>query len=389
MTMENTWQIQTIGNICSKITDGSHNPPKGLSEVSPYRMISSQNVFDDSFEFSNVRYLSENDYIQENKRTSLQKGDVLLTIVGSIGRCAIITSDEHIVLQRSVAVLRPKENVLSRYLMYALIGCRSRLKQEGHGIAQKGIYLKQLSNFSIPIPTTVEEQQRIVDELDLLSRVIELKNAQLRILDELAQSIFYEMFGEPDDSPYDIAPLSQLSRFKLSYGSGASAVDYNGSIRYVRITDIRDDGTLTNTPMSPDSFDEKYLLHKGDVLFARSGATVGKTYLYKEADGEAIFAGYLIRFIPDEKVVLPEYVYHFTRSQYYKAFVRSNAQAVAQPNINAQQYGGLKICVPPMPLQKAFAEKINSIHCQKEIIALSIKSAQDLLASRMDKYFNE
>ena len=195
------------------------------------------------------------------------------------------------------------------------------------------------------------------------------------------------MFGEPDDSPFEVVRLSQLSKEKLSYGSGASAIEYNGDVRYVRITDIQEDGTLTQTPVSPDSFDAKYLLHKGDILFARSGATVGKTYLYSDRDGKAIYAGYLIRFIPDTSIILPEYVFHFTRSQFYKAFVRSNAQAVAQPNINAQQYGNLSVNVPPMEMQRSFAKKISAIDSQISVIKQSIQATKDLLSSRMDSYF--
>ena len=176
------WSIKTIGEFCSKMTDGSHNPPKGLLEESPYRMISSQNVFDDRLDFSSVRYLTKEDFVQENKRTSLQKGDVLLTIVGTIGRCTVLTSDEPLTLQRSVAVLRTNEKMLPRYLMYALIGSRQRIEREGHGIAQKGIYLKQLSQFAIPAPSSIDVQQHIVDELDLLSGIIEKKKAQITMI---------------------------------------------------------------------------------------------------------------------------------------------------------------------------------------------------------------
>ena len=140
--------------------------------------------------------------------------------------------------------------------------------------------------------------------------------------------------------------------------------------------------------MSPSQFDAKYLLNDGDILLARSGATVGKTYLYDSNDGNAVYAGYLIRFIPNREIVLPEYIYHFTRSHYYKAFIASNAQAVAQPNINAQQYGNLNVCVPPISEQKAFAEKIHFLESKRDMIWSSIKDTQILLYSRMSHYFD-
>lgn len=279
-----------------------------------------------------------------------------------------------------VKILAPVDDINAKYFYYYLKS--QRIQSLGYSR-----HYKVLKEKMVPVPS-LADQQRIVDELDLLSGIVEKKNAQLKIMGDLEQSVFYEMFDQPDSSSFPVFKLSQLSRQKLSYGSGASAVEFNGNVRYVRITDIQEDGTLTENSMSPDSYDEKYLLHEGDILFARSGATVGKTFLYNKQDGKSIYAGYLIRFVPDVSVVYPEYIYHFTRSQYYKAFVRANAQAVAQPNINAQQYGNLEICVPPMSLQKDFVERIMSIDSQKATIRRSIKVAQNLLASRLDNYFN-
>ena len=240
---------------------------------------------------------------------------------------------------------------------------------------------------NVPIPP-IAEQEKIVAELDCLSGIIEKKKQQLKELDNLAQSIFYEMFGDPDNSRFPKLPLQNLSEYKLSYGSGASAVEFDKDVRYVRITDIQEDGKLDSNAMSPSVYEEKYLLHDGDILFARSGATVGKTYHYRNTDGKAIYAGYLIRFIPNQKLVLPEYVFYYTRSDYYHAFIRKSAQAVAQPNINAKQYGDLIVCVPPIALQQDFASKIEAIEKQKELIAKSIKETETLFNSRMDYYFN-
>ncbi|MEE1288660.1 MAG: restriction endonuclease subunit S, partial [Bacteroidaceae bacterium] len=200
-------------------------------------------------------------------------------------------------------------------------------------------------------------------------------------------SIFYDMFGDPEQSSYNIIPLSKLSNNKLSYGSGASAIPYNGEIRYIRITDIKEDGKLNTEAVSPSIMEDKYILNEGDILFARSGATVGKTYLYKESDGKAIYAGYLIRFIPNKEQVLPTYIYYYTKTDYYKTFISKSAQAVAQPNINAQQYGSLMVPIPPLPLQHQFASKIEAIERKKELIKQSISETETLFNARMQHYF--
>ena len=174
------------------------------------------------------------------------------------------------------------------------------------------------------------------------------------------KSQFIELFGDPitNEKNWKIATLKEVCLGKLSYGSGAAAVDYDGKTRYVRITDITDTGELSDDVKSPSVIDEKYLLHEGDILFARSGATVGKTLLYREKFGRSIYAGFLIRLIPNKHIVLPDYIFGFTKSAYYEEFVKKTQRAVGQPNINAQEYGDLKICVPPLELQSSFSSFI-------------------------------
>ena len=161
---------------------------------------------------------------------------------------------------------------------------------------------------------------------------------------------------------WEYKKLSELSIGKLSYGSGASAIDFNGIVRYIRITDIDDNGELKENCVSPNVYDENYLLSDGDILFARSGATVGKTYLFKAQNIKCVYAGYLIRFVPNQQIVIPSYVFHYTNSPLYKSFVAKVQRAVAQPNINAKQYGDLQIPIPPKSTQLAIVSELDKIN---------------------------
>ena len=91
--MKQAWEIKKLGEVCVKLTDGSHNPPKGVIH-SNFIMLSSQNVFNDCLLYDDVRFLQEEDFIREDKRTYVREGDVLLTIVGTIGRCAVFTGNK-------------------------------------------------------------------------------------------------------------------------------------------------------------------------------------------------------------------------------------------------------------------------------------------------------
>lgn len=246
-----------------------------------------------------------------------------------------------------------------------------------------------IAKFIVPTPPK-PTQLAIVAELDKINELIQLKKEQLKDYDQLAQSIFYEMFGDPveNEKGWEVKKLGEIALEKMSYGSGASAVPYNQKIRYIRITDIDELGCLKKDIVSPNICEDKYLLSDGDILFARSGATVGKTFLFKSTYGSCIYAGYLIRLRPNTQIVIPEYVYHYTKTHYYRSFIESNQRVVAQPNINAQQYSSLKLPLPPLPLQQQFAARIEAIERQKQQVSETIKDLETLLASRMQYWFD-
>ena len=133
------------------------------------------------------------------------------------------------------------------------------------------------------------------------------------------------------------------------YGASAPARAFDPHLpRYVRITDLTDDGRLRSedarsaAPLQV----EGYELEPGDVLFARSGATVGKTYLHRSKDGPCVYAGYLIRFRPLPNVILPELLELWTHSDSYYRWVAAMFRAGAQPNINAAEYSTLRVPLP-------------------------------------------
>ena len=187
--------IKKLDEVCIKITDGSHNPPKGVNYQTEYLMLSSQNVFDGNINFDNPRYLTKEDFESEYKRTYIEKGDILLTIVGTVGRTAIV-NDEKIALQRSVAVLKLNNEVNSQYVSYSFQNdfVRSQLLKGAKGVAQKGIYLSDLKKIKIKVPS-IELQNKfaqIVEQID--KQKFEFEKS-LKKLEELQASLMQEYFG--------------------------------------------------------------------------------------------------------------------------------------------------------------------------------------------------
>ena len=145
--------------------------------------------------------------------------------------------------RRSVAVLKPKpEIVYNRFLMHYLQSMRPYLEQESRGVAQKGIYLKQLSNLSIILPP-LDEQRKIAAVLDKVSDLIAKRRQQLDKLDEIVKSRFIEMFGNPKSNPnsYPISQLSEHIKFLTSGSRGWAqyCVD-NGSEWFITIKNVKD-----------------------------------------------------------------------------------------------------------------------------------------------------
>lgn len=167
-----------------------------------------------------------------------------------------------------------------------------------------------------------------------------------------------------DCNKYPLVKLSSISKDKPIYGASYKTVNKVSDIRYIRITDIKEDGTLTNEVVSASDFSEQYLLQNHDFLLARSGATVGKSFLYEEKYGKAIFAGYLIRFKLNEELVNPCYLLIFTKSSAYKQWINDNMRVSAQPNINSQQFSDSLIPLPPLSIQEEIVFHINQIKKQ-------------------------
>lgn len=387
--MREGWTIMTIGEVALHLCDGSHNPPVGI-DFSEYPMLSSKNIFFDSYDYSEPRYLTKEQFDIENKRTNVSDGDILLTIVGTIGRvCCIKEPFQPFTLQRSVAVIKPNKNIIiSRYLMYCLCGLNAYFNKEAKGVAQKGIYLKQLSKISIPVPP-LQEQERIVAELDLLTGIIDKQKQQLKELDTLAQSIFYDMFGNPqtDERGWNMEKLSSIC-VSISDGShnppkGGKKSDY----LMLSSKNIKDGVLSLEEPryLSKDEFsleNKRTNVKKGDILLTIVG-TIGRCCLF-DSSKNIVFQRSVAILKPNDTTNNLFLMYQMIM---LRMVFENEAKGVAQKGIYLRQLGNIMVIVPPKGLQDSFAQKIQAIESQKQSINRSIAESQKLFDYTMDKYF--
>lgn len=171
----------------------------------------------------------------------------------------------------------------------------------------------------------------------------------------------------------------------FEYGLNAAAKEYDGKNKYIRITDIDDSSHefLQEDVTSPDmdlTGAENYCLKYGDILFARTGASVGKTYIYKDSDGLVYYAGFLIRGrVKDEFV--PEFVFQNTLTDDYEKFIRITSQRSGQPGVNAQEYAGYEISMPTYKEQKKIGRYFSNLD---RLITLHQRKCEE--AKKLKKY---
>ncbi len=159
---------------------------------------------------------------------------------------------------------------------------------------------------------------------------------------------------------WEVKTLGEISQ-DTAYGIAAEATTYDGKSRYIRITDISDEnGSFQPNPLtSPSFFTDEHIVKENDLLVARTGATVGKTYIYNHSDGQLVYAGFLIKTNickADSK-----YVFYFTQTYPYKLWVISESMRSGQPGINAEQLKTLNIPLPPLPEQRRIASALSDI----------------------------
>ena len=210
------------------------------------------------------------------------------------------------------------------------------------------------------IPQDIEEQKKIGKYFEELERLITLHQRKCDEVKSLKKYMLQKMFPQNEQKVPEIRfkgfteaweqrKLGDIAS-SFEYGLNAAAKEYDGENKYIRITDI-DDNThkfLTDNLTSPDidlTGADNYKLTEGDILFARTGASVGKTYIYRNSDGLVYYAGFLIRARIKEEYDA-EFVFQNTLTDRYNKYIAVTSQRSGQPGVNAQEYAEFEINVP-------------------------------------------
>lgn len=285
----------------------------------------------------------------------------------------------------------PKEECLLNYVKYFLV--KLDLSHCVSGATIPHIYFKDYGKELIPVPP-LSTQLSIVSELDKISELIRLKKEQLKDYDNLAQSIFYEMFGDPvvNEKGWEVKKLGEVAMIKTGpFGSMLHKEDYiTGGIPLINPMHIQ------NFKAVPDKYftisKEKaaelcdYQLKINDVIFARRG-DIGRCAVISDKE-----AGYLCGtgslFVRFERKLSSIYTMYVVRTTSFIKELVSKAKGATMLNLNSSTMENLRFPIPPLPLQQAFAQRIELIEQQKAEIQSTIADLETLLASRMQYWFD-
>lgn len=278
-----------------------------------------------------------------------------------------------------IYVLEPKDDQLLPELLPFI--CQSEpfydyvISMSQGGLSPR-VNWKALAEYEFALPP-LEEQRRIAEALQSLESALNsnleaqarLRVASISMIDGWVDSL--QKQGRPPTS------LLSLAVGKPCYGLNAPATEYQeGLPRYIRITDIDDDGNLSTAELVSVKTDDPdtYRIKQGDLLFARTGS-VGKAYLANGSEENMVYAGYLIRFSLNIDAINPKYMFAYTRSSHYWSWVARTCRVGVQPNINAEEYGEMPIWLPGTRSEQ------DSFVCKVEVN----QSAMNALEERVDR----
>ena len=324
----------------------------------------------------------------------LKESDLLMSLTGNVGRVGLLTKEMlPAALNQRVACLRILSNGLNLGFLFHYLNS-DKFEQDAvlsaKGIAQKNMSTEWLKDYKLPLPP-ISVQQSIVSELDKINELIRLKKEQLKDYDNLAQSIFYEMFGDPveNEKGWEVKKIGEIGT--VERGAGISKKDFVEDglpcIHYGQLHTILGPTTRHHHSCIPESLLPKYkIAHTNDVIMAITSEDVEGS-----CKSTAWLGNYDIVIGSDAAILHHEqdgtFLSYYTMTKAFFNEKSKYAKGFKVTHISAKEIENIPVYLPPLALQKDFAQRIELIEKQKAEIQSTIADLETLLASRMQYWF--
>ena len=332
----------------------------------------------------------------------VKEKSVLIALAGQgKTRGTVAISEIPLTTNQSIAAIQPDSFLYYKFLFQNLEERYNELREVSSGDGTRGGLNKQIISDLEVLAPEIQEQIKIGDFLCGIDTLITLHQRKYDKLTKVKKAMLEKMFPK-NGSPYpeirfkgftdawEQRKLGEISE-SFEYGLNAAATEYDGKHKYIRITDI-DDSThlfLQDDLTSPDidfSTADDYLLQEGDVLFARTGASVGKTYIYRRSDGDLYFAGFLIR-AKIKSDYDADFVFQNTLTDSYDSYIRITSQRSGQPGVNAQEYANFALSVPSLAEQKKIGAYFSHLDSLITLHQRKLEKLKNIKKACLEKMF--
>lgn len=352
------WMEVKLGDV-TEIVRGSSPRPKGDPRYyggTVPRLMVEDITRDGKYVTPRVDFLTE---AGAKLSRPMKKGDLVVVCSGTVGVPSLLAVDACI-HDGFLGFRKIDNSIYKEFLYYLFLSLRSKFESSAtHGGIFTNLTTTGVKDLLFTLPPK-NEQEKIAKILSTWDEAIQINQNILH-----RQQLMKRVVGQRLLSSENIAPLKEFLSSKIQYGANAKAVPFvpNRNIRYIRITDISETGSLLNSDIKGISSEDAggLILDVGDILLARSGNTVGKSYHHHDSTIKAAFAGYLLRVKVDQSKLTSRFLFQYLQSDAFKNWVNSNIRAGAQPNINADEYSNLPIPVLKLEDQNKIVSILESM----------------------------
>jgi type I restriction enzyme S subunit len=370
-----------LGDICD-VRDGTHDSPKPKDSGHP--LVTSKHIKSGKIDVSSANLISNEDYLAVNKRSKVDKWDILMGMIGTVGELAFIDYEPQFAI-KNIGLIKTGNKLKGQYLYYYLQSnkAKNHIQSVLAGSTQKFISLGQLRKFPIELPEE-STQRQIVDFLSAIDEKIELNRKMNETLEKMGQALFKKYFiTNPATKNWKPGNIGDFARVKSGFAFKGSSFAESGDHPVIKIKNISNLGvdlenvTYISNDVLNDRMDE-YVAVSGDILIAMSGNTTGKIGLMPRTNKKY----YLNQRVGKYYLKSPLYsgfLYFFLKSKINQDYIIQSAYGSAQPNIGPNQLEGQRILIPDNKMLDSVGLLFQSIVNK---IALNLSEDKDLITLR-------
>ena len=400
--MSKNWELTTLGKAYD-VRDGTHDSPK--YHDTGYPLITSKNLKNGSLTYTKIKYISEMDYQNINKRSKVDIGDILFAMIGTIGNPVVIKEEPKFAI-KNVALFKVDVLNDSSFLKYYLESeyVVNRMRKEAKGTTQKFVGLGYLRNFPILLPQK-EEQKQIVQILDKTFESIEQSKVNIEKnienIKELFESRLTEIFSQKGDD-WEDKKLEELSNKKKAivsgpFGSNLKVADYRDSgVPILRLQNvgkgyfIEKDIKYIEKEKAEELKSHSYVV--GDIVLAKLGIPIGKTCIIPDTFNDGIILADIVRIRPDKKIVNYKYLEYFLNTELSVSQLTKEISGATRPRVNLSNVRSIIVPIPSLKTQNKLiieidklSEETNQLEKQYQ---QKLKNLEELKKSILEKAFS-